>query len=250
MTLTAEIAATLAEDVSTLAVLLDRELTPEALTALKGIEFPDNLALLPTDDASREAFRVMKEAVAALPPVPGSGPGFMDDLAADYAAIFLTGALGASPYESYWLSDDHLICQDAMWDVRTLYAAGGYKVPNWRLRPDDHLVHQLQFLSRQLTKARIDDDWRTLAGFLDYHLLRWLPDFASRVAYRCDTSLYAAFAILTDAWCQHLRNRIADHLGEARPSPEEIAEQLRRQKKTEAQEFPVRFVPGATGPSW
>jgi hypothetical protein len=33
-----------------------------------------------------------------------------------FRRIYLTGAFGASPCESYWLSDDHLVCQDAMFD--------------------------------------------------------------------------------------------------------------------------------------
>ncbi|MGZ8219633.1 molecular chaperone TorD family protein [Methylomagnum sp.] len=84
----------------------------------------------------------MRSLVAALQAAPDTA--FLDDLAADFAAIYLTGAFGASPYESYWLSDDHLICQDAMFDMRTLYAGAGLKVPDWRMRPDDHLVFQLQ----------------------------------------------------------------------------------------------------------
>ena len=48
-------------------------------------------------------------ALAALPSDPDTA--CMDGLAADFAAIYLTAAYGASPSESYWLSDDHLVCQ-------------------------------------------------------------------------------------------------------------------------------------------
>jgi TorA maturation chaperone TorD len=184
----------------------------------------------------------------SLPTTPDTA--YLDDLAADFAAIYLTGALSASPYESYWLSDDHLICQDAMFDMRTLYAAAGLVVPDWRMRPDDHLVFQLQFLAHLLTKADKDDDWRSLATFLDYHLLRWLPDFASRVVSRCDTPFYAALALLTDVWCQQLRGLIVQHLGEARLSAEAIEEQLSSRRIAEVKEVPIHFVPGAAGPSW
>ena len=248
MILTSDIGSVLADDVSTLAILQDRELSPAVLAGLKDLKFPDNLGLLPTDDVSRLAFRMMQEVVASFPATPGVA--FMDDLAADFAAIYLTGALGASPYESYWLSDDHLICQDAMFDMRTLYAEEGLKVPDWRMRPDDHLVFQLQFFARQLSKAGKDDDWRSLANFLDYHLLRWLPDFASRVVNRCDAPFYAALALLTDVWCQQLRDLIVHHLGEARLTPEDIEESLSLQRKMEIKEVPIHFVPGGAGPSW
>lgn len=248
MSLNSEIAGVLAEDVSTLAILQDRELSPTVLAELENLGFPSNLALLPTDGTSRKVYGMMQDIIVSLPPVPNSA--FMDDLAADFAAIYLTGAFGASPYESYWLSDDHLICQDAMFDMRTLYAQAGLKVPDWRMRPDDHLVFQLQFLAHLLTKANDDDAWRVLANFLDYHLLRWLPDFASRVASRCGTPFYAALALLTDVWCGQLRGLIEQHLGEARPTAEDIEEHLRSQRIAQVKEVPIRFVPGAAGPSW
>ena len=112
----------------------------------------------------------------------------MDDLAADFAAIYLTGALGASPYESYWLSDDHLICQDAMFDMRTLYAEAGLKVPDWRMRPDDHLVFQLQFLARLLSRRRartmIGDRLPPFSITISYAGCRILPAVSSTVATR------------------------------------------------------------------
>jgi TorA maturation chaperone TorD len=248
MMLTSEIGSVLAEDVSTLAILQDRELSPVVLAGLKDLKFPDNLGLLPAGDVSRKAFRMMQEVVASFPAAPDAA--FLDDLAADFAAIYLTGALGASPYESYWLSDDHLICQDAMFDMRTLYAGAGLAVPDWRMRPDDHLVFQLQFLARLLAKAGKDEDWRSLGTFLDYHLLRWLPDFASRVVSRCDTPFYAALGLLTDVWCQQLRGLIVQHLGEARLSSEEIEERLNSQRIVAVKEVPIHFVPGGARPSW
>lgn len=248
MKLNTHIAAVLAEDAATLAILQDSELMPPVLVGLRELGFPDNLGLLPQDDVSRQAFTMVREVVASFPATPEAA--FVDDLAADFAAIYLTGALGASPYESYWLSDDHLICQDAMFDMRTLYAEAGLKVPNWRMRPDDHLVFQLQFIAHRLNRIAKDDDWRALAHFLDFHLLRWLPDFASRVVNRCDTSFYAALALLTDVWSQQLRDLIAQHLGEARPAAEQIEEQLRTQRMIVTQEVPIHFMPGAAGPSW
>lgn len=248
MTLNAEAAAALAEDAATLAVLQDRELTPAALAELKDLGFPDNLGLSPHDEAGRTAFAMMRDAIKTLPTAPDTA--FCDSLAADFAAIYLTGALGASPYESFWLSDDHLLCQDAMWEVRAAYTAAGLAVPNWRLRPDDHLVYQLQFLSRVLARIGEDQDWRSLASFLDDHLLRWLPAFASRVAVHCDTAFYATLVLLTDAWCQQLRGIIARHLGEPRPTREQIEDRLRQQRNPEVPEFPLTFIPGAGGVSW
>ncbi len=240
-----ELAAALAEDAEALAALHDRELTTAMIAALREVNFPDNLGLLPPSPAARDAWTLLGAAVRDLPVAPAQGD--MDDLAAEYAAIYLTGAYGASPCESVWLDDDHLVCQGPMFELRECYAARGLAAENWRLRPDDHLVMQLSFIAHTLRTGQTDGDWRALATMLDTHLLRWLPDFAGRVAGRAALAFYAGLAAVTAAWCDALRDILAAHLGEPRPTPEEIA--ARAGRKREPVPVPVAFVPGA-GPGW
>lgn len=258
MSLGRDTALAWSDDAATLALLHDRELTPAVVAGLKTIGFPGNLGMIPRGEKSQQIFAVMQGVVAALPEVPDTA--FMDNLAADFAAIYLTGALDASPFESFWISDDHLVCQEAMFDMRALYAADGLAVPDWRKRPDDHLVFQLQFLARRLERLATgtatddvrtaNDQWRALATLMDHHLLRWLADFASRVSLRCDTEFYAALLLLTDTWCEQLRDLIALQLDEPRPSKEEIEAILRPHPPDEVKPEPVRFMPGIGGPSW
>lgn len=245
---TPDIAAALAEDFATLALLHEAEIGTSLIEELRQVGFPESLAMLPRDDQARTCASAMASALAILPREPDSA--CLDELAADFAAIYLTGAYGASPSESYWLSDDHLVCQDAMFELRGLYAAHGLAAPDWRRRPDDHLVYQLQFIARRVQEASKEEDWRALAHFLDYHLLRWLPDFARRVAERADTAFYAALVMLTDAWCRQLRELIVDLLEEPRPTAEEIAAALSAQRVADAEPVPLRFMPGVAGPSW
>ncbi|AXS79543.1 molecular chaperone [Dechloromonas sp. HYN0024] len=253
-----ETALAWSDDVATLAILHDREMTLGMIGGVKAIGFPGNLGMVPRGESGSQIYDAMREVVAALPDMPDQV--FMDNLAADYAAIYLTGGLDASPFESFWVSDEHLVCQDAMFDMRELYAADGLAVPNWRLRPDDHLVFQLQFLARRLDRiaalsdadsAQISNDlWRSLATLLDHHLLRWLPDFASRVSARCDTEFYAALFLLTNIWCEQLRDFIALHLGTPRPSKEQIEATLRPKHLDEVKTMPIQFMPGIGGPGW
>ena len=56
--------------------------------------------------------RSMRAAVAEL----DDDAATLDELAADFAAIYLNNAYGASPYESVWLHDEHLACQQPMFD--------------------------------------------------------------------------------------------------------------------------------------
>lgn len=240
-----ELVAALAEDAASLAALHDRELTPALVAALKEVGFPANLGLLPATPAAQDAWALMDAAVAALPAAPDASE--MDDLAAEYAAVYLTGAYGASPCESVWLDDDHLICQGPMFALRERYAAKGLAAENWRLRPDDHLVVQLSYIAHALRSGQTDDDWRALAEMLDMHLLRWLPDFAGRVAGRAALAFYAGLAAVTATWCDALRDILATRLDEPRPTPEEIA--ARGTRPREPEPVPVAFVPG-TGPGW
>jgi|APIni6443716594_1056825.scaffolds.fasta_scaffold02248_3 TorA maturation chaperone TorD len=237
--------AAIAEDAESLAALHDRELTVDLIAALHEARFPACLGLLPATSEANAAWQMMADALADLPPAPDNA--LLDDLAAEYAAIYLTGALGASPCESVWTDDDHLVCQVAMFQLRDLYAASGLATPDWRLRPDDHLVLQLLYIAHVARTATTADRWRALANMLDEHPLRWIADFAGRVATRSSTHFYAALAVLTATWLETLRDLIARHLGEPRPSRAEIEERLR--PTVTPVEQPVAFMPGC-GPSW
>ncbi len=241
MNLAREMAEALAEDAEALAALHDRELTAETLDALREVDFPQNLGLLPAGERSLEAWRLMAAALQE------TDAAQLDLLAADYAAIYLTGAYGASPCESVWTDDDHLVCQEAMFALRGIYAAAGLAAEDWRRRPDDHLVLQLLYLAHALRRAAGADELRRLAAMLDEHLLRWLPDFAARVAARAETPFFAVLGRLTFAWCEQLRDLLAEILGEPRPTREEIEARLRPQRRDES--APLAYMPGAA-PSW
>lgn len=195
-----------AEDAEALAALHDRELTAGLLAALRETAFPHGLGLLPATPAAADAWRAMADGLAVLPPVPDADT--LDRLAADYAAIYLTGAYGASPCESVWTDDDHLACQDAMFAWRDLHAAAGLATPHWRQRPDDHLVLQLLHIAHAARQARSATDWQRLGQLLDEHPLRWIRDFACRVAARSASPFYAGLAVLTAEWLTTLRATI------------------------------------------
>ena len=241
MSLPRELLEALAEDAEALAALHDRELTAETIAALREVGFPANLGLLPAGEHSIEAWHLMAAALEE------TDPGALDQLAVDYAAIYLTGAYGASPCESVWTDDDHLACQDAMFGLREIYAAAGLAAEDWRRRPDDHLVLQLLYIAHALRRSDGAEELRRLAAMMDEHLLRWLPDFAARVAARAETPFFAVLGRLTFAWGEQLRDLLAESLGEPRPTREDIESRLRPQPR--AAVAPLAYLPGAA-PSW
>ncbi len=224
-------------DLLTLARLHDRELDPETVHKLKGSGFPLGLGLR-LDQGKAIAEALAQEAAGLSMQSPAD-----DELAADFAAIYLTHAIGASPLESVWLDEDGLAMQAPMFEVRAAYAEHGLRVPDWRQRPDDHLVFQLQFVSLLLERAD-ENAAAQAAAFLDAHLLRWFPGFAGRVAMRAATPFYACLAAYTAAYLEELRDLLAQISGVARP---EVT--IGGAGPTGDEATPAAYVPGSA-PSW
>lgn len=236
--------AAVALDLTTLAVVHNAELDDTLLARLRLNAFPQVLGLRLNSEAGQGALAAMDWAMADLPlPLPAS---MADELAADYAAIYLTYAYRASPCESVWLDQEGLGMQAPMFQVRELYRQFDLAVANWRMRPDDHLVVELHFLAC-LMQDQHPQALREAARFLDEHLLRWLPMFARRVSARCATAFYAAAARLTAVYCDELRDVLAGLLSYPRPSPEEV--EARMQPRPDESIESLRYLPGIA-PSW
>lgn len=180
--------AAAAQDLSTLAVLHHAELDDELLARLRQVDFPQSMGLRLTTEDGREAIDLLTKAIQSLSSPLSSIE--RDELAADYAAIYLTYAYRASPCESVWLDQENLGMQAPMFQVREIYRRYQLAAPNWRLRPDDHLVLELHFLAHMMQEDH-PEALAEAARFLDEHLLRWLPQFARRVSHRCATAFYA-----------------------------------------------------------
>ncbi|RMG38915.1 MAG: dehydrogenase [Gammaproteobacteria bacterium] len=240
----------IAGDLSLLAGIQDRELAEADLKALVEIGFPGCLGLSPDSAPGREAQALLAELMRRIAEA-GADSALIDELAADYADIYLNHSIQASPMESVWLDEDGLVMQEPMFQVREWYQRYGLAAENWRVRPDDHLVLQLQFLAHLAQNAPASEEagehLSEMARFMDEHLLRWIGQFAERVVARCGTPFYAGIAQLTAAYLEQLRDLLVELLGEPRPSAEEIEERMRPRRQVE--EVPVKFMPG-TAPTW
>ena len=237
----------IATDLCELAVLHDCELDADLVDALHSASFPRGLGLRLDGGPGRDAVDLLAAGLQALPLRPDQRT--LDDLAADYAAIYLTYNLRASPFESVWTDPEALTLQESTFQVRDWYRRYGLVAEDWRLRADDHLVCQLQFVAHLLRVDEGQDEALSAAArFLDEHLLRWVDGFAMRVVSRCATPFYAGLASLTAAYLHEFRDLLARLTREPRPTAEEIEERM-CPKTALAVDVPVPHVPGA-GPSW
>ncbi len=224
-----EFLGAVSQDLVQLAVLHDHELNSGTVGELRTVGFPDNLGLCPGTEKGREAAAMMQVAVSDFS--QKGSDALLDALAVDFADIYLSHALRASPYESVWLDEDHLMRQEPMFKVRKWYERYDLCAGDWQQKPDDFIALQLQFVATILdpnfvidrNENAVRDHLQPLndaAEFLDEHLLCWLPDFAETVVQRCATPFYAALAALTDIYIDELRDHLAEILGQARPEPQ------------------------------
>jgi TorA maturation chaperone TorD len=205
-----------AEDLLLLALLHDRELTRKQISSLREHCYDDFLGLNLRGERARQALNLLRQGLTDLPTELTDAS--LDALAVDYAEIYLTYGLRASPCESVWLDEDNLALQSPMFRVRAWYRRYGLAVEDWRKRSDDHLVYELRFLAQLLRGDPEPAALAEVAQFLDEHPLRWIDRFAERVCTRCATRFYAGLALLTAAYLDELRDLLAALIGQPRPA--------------------------------
>ena len=226
-----------------LARLHDREFDAAFLDGLRGAQMPAWLAERFPVPEVRAATTALEAALAELPDPLDAAT--LDALAADYAEIYLTFGYRISASGSVWLTEDNLERQEPMFAIRRWYRRYGAEAPDWRSRPDDHLVHQLQFLAFLLRRGEAEAD-ADAARFLDASLLHWLRKFAQRMAERVPSPLYVAIAAETATILEALRDELATATGVARPVPEDAKT---KRRPTPLPDLDRPFMPGLTE-SW
>jgi hypothetical protein len=127
-----------AGDLQLLASLHDVEPDAEYLGALRRHGIEERLGLKLESERAHQALTVLLEGLNVLPKVLDRAT--LDELATDFASIYLTHAIQASPQESVWIDEEHLVCQESMFQVRAWYEQYGLGASDWRKRPDDHLA--------------------------------------------------------------------------------------------------------------
>jgi TorA maturation chaperone TorD len=213
------------EDGRGLAFLQDCELTLEVLTQLKETQFPDSLGLRLQSQEGKQACDLLRKGLAEIAiPVDEA---VLNDLAADFAGIYLNSRYHVTPYESPWCTDEGLMRQAPMIQVRQWYQKYDLLAKEWKKRPDDYIALELELVAHLLGLDEKVETLQDVAQFLDEHLLRWIKPFATEVSLRCTTRFSAGLVGLTAAYLEELRDLLANVLQVPRPSPEEVEKRMR-----------------------
>jgi TorA maturation chaperone TorD len=237
------LALTAADDLWLVCALQDRELDAAMVKTMAGKPASAWFALLHGDEEFGSGLTLLEQAVRELTS-EGQAPQF-DALASDYADIYLTFGKRVAPNESYWMTIEHLERQEPMFQVRDWYKRYGLTTGDWRLRPDDHLILEMQFVATLLERAT-PPSLGDAAQFMDQHLLPWAIEFYRSIAARADTAYYAGVALVSLSTLEAVRTVLTQLTGRASERallPED------RPTSTEPDPEFASFMPGAA-PSW
>ncbi len=235
-----------ASDLRQLAILHIRELTLEDLNGLIENRFPESLGFRLTSENGKSCLDFVQKSLEDIKEI---NQQLLDELAMDFAGIYLNHQYQVSPCESVWFDDENLIFQEAMFAVREFYNKYALEAENWRVMPDDHLALQIQFIAHLLDHDETKETLLDLSRFLDEHILRWIDRFAAKVNKRCSTQFYAGINILTAQYLEETRDMLAALLEIPRETAEQIEKRLAREKSKPELVVPLKFMPGVS-PSW
>jgi len=144
------------------------------------------------------------------------------------------------------MTEEGLERQEPMFEVRKWYEKYNLEAPDWRMRADDHIVHELQFVAHLLERG----DRKSLTdavAFMDENVLNWVPEFGKAVGERSVQPLYGASARLLGGMVEELRDMLEQITGIARPVIEEETPQDRIRLYDADVDRP--YIPGV-GESW
>ena len=126
----------------------------------------------------------------------------LDDLKGEYTALFIgPNKLVAPPWESVYVNKARVILQESTLKVREFYRRHQLLPANYPRVADDHLAIELDFMAKLSKRVEESEDVSLLKEqleFLDSHLLRWVPQFATDIQSSKTHRMYPFMAKITE----------------------------------------------------
>ena len=179
------------------------------LAAMKRMTFPEIAGDSDSDRDLREGYELLSGYLAAVT------EDDLDDLAADYAKVFLAAGdaagLAAFPYESVYVSKKHRVGGSTELQMHALYKARGREAdPNVYRTVDDHIGLMLEYqglLCGELADALEAGDTAKAEAllaeqreFLKKHLMNWALSFTADVIRYAERDFYKGIARITSGF--------------------------------------------------
>ncbi|WP_052352810.1 TorD/DmsD family molecular chaperone [Neobacillus dielmonensis] len=126
----------------------------------------------------------------------------------EFHRLFIGPGMSAPPWESYYRSQDHLLFEDCMIQIRELFYQFGLQNKMENKEPDDHLSLELEFMVFLSEQSLLKKDLEYLKNllttqidFLQEHLLSWIPQFCERIIQNTTSPFYSGAAMLLRDFC-------------------------------------------------
>ena len=185
------------------------EVDEEQLAALKKMLFPVIEGDTDADMDIREGYTLLQPYVQSLKAEE------LDDLAADYAKVFLAAGDAAGraafPYESVYVDKKRQVGGSTAMQMKSLYLARGYTPdPEAYRTMDDNIGLILEYMSvlcdeitQDLESGNLEHAEAVTAEqkkFLKKHVTNWIYSFTSDMIKFSETPFYKAIAMITNGF--------------------------------------------------
>lgn len=168
------------------------EVDASLLEKLKGLTFPQA-----ANETLAQGYAMLRSYL------DNCGEEALDDLAVDYATVFLAAGsadgAAAIPCESVYTSPKKIFMQEAWEDVTRIYREKG--LVRDADHPDlmeDHLALELEYMATLVHQRAPQDE----KYFLEHHLLNWVPSFVADIDKYARVDFYKAVGRITLGFLQ------------------------------------------------
>ena len=155
---------------------------------------------------------------------------YLQKLEADFHRLFIGPDIKAVPWESAWLSRDHLLFEKQTMEVRAFYRAFDLQAPALNTEPDDHLALEFAFMVHLFTlilgfadagdESKFNEVIKVQHTFFSEHIITWAPEFLNEIIDHAETDYYRGAAMLctgclevTTAWGKTLISELITNQG-------------------------------------
>ena len=188
------------------------EVDEEQLSSLKQMTFPEIEGEEDADLDLKEGYALIRDYVA------GISRNDLEDLAADYAKVFLAAgdATGraAFPYESVYVDKKHQVGGSTEMQMKALYLERGFEPdPNVYRTMYDNIGLILEFMGNicdEITQALEAEDTKAVSQLLELqdqilkgHITNWVYSFTSDIMKFADLDYYKGIAKITNGFIKN-----------------------------------------------
>lgn len=129
------------------------------------------------------------------------------DLKSEYTRLFdHTERIPLAPWESVYLSKDHLLFQEQVLEVRNWYRTFDLEILNLHKEPDDHIGLELAFVAHlanlavQAIEHKNQDELNRILDakrrFLTEHVFKWMPTWCDLMLEYGKSDFYKGVALV------------------------------------------------------